>query len=458
MSNVRNFGATGDGRTDDTAAILHAIKDGDGTLEFPRGDYLITRTIEVPLEKVGRTAVVGSGGVAKLVMKGPGPALRIIGTHAGTADPASFKPTVWRAQRSPTLLNIEIEGGHAEADGVELIGTMQALLEGVGLHRLRHGVMLSKRNRNVLISHCQIYHNTGVGVLLDGVNLHQINIIGNHISYCRLGGIRIQRSQIRNLQITGNDIEYNNNRSHRIKDEPTAEIYIDTTAEGASVNEVTIGSNTIQATPSPGGANIRILDKPGRDRPPGLYAISGNIIGSQTNNVHLTGCYGVSLSGNAIYSCVRRNLLLENCRQITIGSNHFRRHTPALGTGVRLVDSTDCVLSGCQMLDEAAEGQRSGASLLELTGCRRITVAGCQMTGGVPYGIDVADCSDVSITGCTITEAREKPKATAMLRWHGRGSGNLLASNRIGRGTEGATVIDARSGVVARGNLIDEKS
>ena len=50
MSNVRNFGAAGDGRADDTAAILHALQKGDGTLEFPRGDYLISRTIEVDEE------------------------------------------------------------------------------------------------------------------------------------------------------------------------------------------------------------------------------------------------------------------------------------------------------------------------------------------------------------------------------------------------------------------------
>ena len=30
MSNVQRFGATGDGTTDDTAAIRHAIRDGDG--------------------------------------------------------------------------------------------------------------------------------------------------------------------------------------------------------------------------------------------------------------------------------------------------------------------------------------------------------------------------------------------------------------------------------------------
>ena len=49
MSNVKNFGATGDGQTDDTAAIQHAIKDGDGLLEFPKGAYLITSPLEITL-------------------------------------------------------------------------------------------------------------------------------------------------------------------------------------------------------------------------------------------------------------------------------------------------------------------------------------------------------------------------------------------------------------------------
>ena len=43
MSNVRDFGARGDGRNDDTQAIRHAIEQGDGVLRFPRGDYLISR-------------------------------------------------------------------------------------------------------------------------------------------------------------------------------------------------------------------------------------------------------------------------------------------------------------------------------------------------------------------------------------------------------------------------------
>ena len=52
----------------------------------------------------------------------------------------------------------------------------------------------------------------------------QINVASSHISYNRLGGIRLERSEVRNLQITGNDIEYNNHKSHLAKPEPTAEI------------------------------------------------------------------------------------------------------------------------------------------------------------------------------------------------------------------------------------------
>ncbi|MGY8691150.1 MAG: right-handed parallel beta-helix repeat-containing protein, partial [Verrucomicrobiales bacterium] len=104
------------------------------------------------------------------------------------------------------------------------------------IRKVHDGIRLVRRNRNVIVSHCHVYHNTGAGIFLDGVNLHQINISGSHISYNRLGGIRIERSEVRNLQITGNDIEYNNAKTHPgLADEPTAEIYVDTTAPGASV-------------------------------------------------------------------------------------------------------------------------------------------------------------------------------------------------------------------------------
>jgi hypothetical protein len=430
MSDVKNFGATGNGTTDDTAGIQHAIMNGDGLLEFPKGIYRITETLEIPLDERGPFAISGSMGTVTVVMDGPGPAFRFVGNHGGTGDPGSVKPPVWKSERMPGIRNIAIEGAHPEADGFQLEETMQAIFDGVMIRHVRHGIHLTKRNRNVLIVNCHIYHNRGVGIFMEGLNLHQINIATSHISYNRLGGIRIERSEIRNLQITGNDIEYNNTpRSFpELPIEPTAEIWIDTTADGASVNEVTIASNTIQATSSKDGCNIRIMEKADSSRPPGLIAITGNIIGSQETNVHLTGCYGVSLTGNSIYSCSHRNLLVEDSQMITVGSNHFRRHTEKAGTGVRFTNSRDCTISGCSFLDESVEGQKSGASLLELKNCQRLAVTGCTFTNGVPYGIDARDCRDVLITGCTIAETRKIPASTAAIHFQGTGEGNVASS------------------------------
>ena len=431
MSNVTRFGAIGDGVADDTEAIQHAVTQGDGVLHFPPGTYRITQPIEIKLSEHGPLGMDGTGGTARVVMDGKGPAFRLVGTHGGTGDPGSRKGNVASHQRLPTIRNIEVEGAHAEADGFELIETMQSVFEGVLVTRCRHGIHLIQRNRNVLISHCHIYFNTGVGVYLDGVNLHQINIASSHISYNRLGGIRLDRSEVRNLQITGNDIEYNNHKSHGAEPEPTAEIYIDATAEGASVNEVPIASNTIQATGSSEGANIRIKETPDQSRPPGLFAISGNIIGSQENNVHLTGCYGIALSGNTIYSCENRNLLIEDSRLINVSGNTFRRHTPRYGTGVRFTDSSDITFTGCGIHDETAEGQPNLTALLELERCQRINISGSQFLNGA-IGVAGNNCSHVTLTGNTLHDTHEPPTAQHAIRFTGPGEGNSAAHNSVG--------------------------
>ena len=40
-ANVKDFGATGDGTTDDTVAIQLALDSGAGTIVFPDGTYLV---------------------------------------------------------------------------------------------------------------------------------------------------------------------------------------------------------------------------------------------------------------------------------------------------------------------------------------------------------------------------------------------------------------------------------
>src|SRR5262245_51618735 len=131
MASVREFGAKGDGKTDDTQALLHAIQRGEGELVFPRGDYLLSKPLYVPLEMHGRLSLSGSGGTARLLMKGPGPALHLVGTHKKTAQPADVAAGVWDRERMPTVRDLEIVGGHAQTDGIRIEGAMQPILTGL---------------------------------------------------------------------------------------------------------------------------------------------------------------------------------------------------------------------------------------------------------------------------------------------------------------------------------------
>ena len=461
MSSVREFGAIGDGLHDDTHAVVQTLEHGDGSLLFPRGDYLLTRTVLVDLARHGRIGIDGTGGTARILMAGEGPAFHLSGTHDGTADPGSFRPEVWARERMPTVLNLEVEGRHPEADGFLVEGTMQSTFEGVLLRGLRHGIHIVDRARNVLISHCHIYHNSGVGVFMDELNLHQIIVSGCHISYCKRGGIKAVGSQIRNLQITGNDIEYN----YDLDADTSADIWFDVTSEAATVREGTIAGNTIQAQRSPGGANILMVGRgPEVNNKVGMFAISGNLIGTQENNIRLVACRGVAITGNVVYSGHNRNLLVEHSQNVVVGANSFDHNLdydpPHLCTGLRFENSADCILSGLTLQDERTEphdgdgGMRR--ALLEIVRCRRMTLNGCQILNGYPDGLYLEDTDDVTVTGCTLTETREDRETGVAVRWTGSGEGNLLSGNRIGAGQAGAVEIDDGAGVRCEGNLIDD--
>src|SRR5262249_44384316 len=90
MTNVRIFGAVGDGRTDATAPLRHAADQGGVWLHLTRGTYRLTTPLETDLHRSGPIALNGQGGTARLLVDGPGPAIRLLGTHGKSADPSTF--------------------------------------------------------------------------------------------------------------------------------------------------------------------------------------------------------------------------------------------------------------------------------------------------------------------------------------------------------------------------------
>lgn len=447
MSSIRDFGAKGDGKTDDTAALQHAVAAGDGVVELPRGDYRITRPVVVPLDKFGRLSISGSGGTATLIMAGAGPALQLVGTHKKTADPKDFAAAVWQRERFPTITDLEIVGAHDHADGIRMDGVMQPTLRGVLIRQCRHGIHLVNRNRNVLVADCHIYNNRGIGIFLDHVNLHQTNIHGCHISYNRQGGIVVRNGEVRNLQICANDIEYN----YDLQANDSADVWLD--ARHGTIREGTIVGNTIQAKTSPGGTNVRLTGI-GAANPNavGMFTISGNLIGSQETNLQLQACRGVTVSGNAIYHGEKFAVVAEDCEHLVFSGNSHDHNPDYKGKSTDAFSFVNCrhvQLSGLLVQHTHAEADPVEASVT-LSKCSHISVSGCQFLQVRRRGIRILDCQVVRVAECTVRGGAEFLEA---IQVNDATQTVMIVNNFLGVGSSGLLKFPQRRDVRAEGNL-----
>ena len=427
--NVRQFGALGDGITDDTLAVQKAIDAGLGEVFFPKGIYRITKTLLVDLDRIGYSSIHSTGG-SRIIMEGPGPAFRLVGTHQKSAAPQTFSEDVWDRQRMPLLDGLAITGAHPDAVGIEAAGTMQLTVSRVHVRNVLNGIQLTGNNRNVIISDCHIYSNRGIGIFYDEVNLHQSNITGCHISYNHGGGIVSRGGNVRNIHITGCDIESNMGK----EDPPTANVLIDCSTSLSGTAEVAITGCTIQHNhDSPDSANIRIL---GRGKPEGdirrerwgNVTVTGNILSDVMVNLHLKDCRGVAVSGNTFWKGFEHNLLLENCSNIAMGANIFDANPNYDGSivsknSLEVTGCEDCTFTGLQI-----SGVKGAAGLL-IENSRRINVSGCTILDCDRVGLLLRNVSHSRVSGCLIRNDRTDSAFTPFEMLGGEG--NLVENGLI---------------------------
>ena len=441
-SPVASLDAIRDGKADATSVLQQLVDSGVGHVCLPKGVYRISKPIEIDLDKVGYTAISGNG-VARIVMAGPGPALRFVGTHFKSAAPQGFAPAVWDRQRMPLVDGVAILGEHPEAIGIEAVGTMQLTVTRAHIRGVLHAIHLAKNNRNVLIADCHLYENRGVGIYYDDVNLHQSNIAGCHISYNAGGGVVSRAGNVRNIHIAGCDIESNMSP----ETPPTANVLIDCTGSTAGTGEVAITGCTIQHNnPSPDSANIRII---GRSDPSrgmdlvreGNVTITGNVLSDVKVNVHLKDCRGVAITGNTFWQGYTHNLLVEDCSSIIVGPNNFDRNprysygnTLEANNGLVFRNCADCTLTGLHVTNV----WRDPAGML-IENCQRFNITDCTILDCDNVGLLLKSVSRSRVSGCLIRDDRPQAKSVPLEITGGGGNqvfGNLLsAAPRIAEGT-----------------------
>lgn len=416
-TSVKDFGAVGDGVTDDTEAIVTAIHAAeDGELFFSKGTYRISKSIEIELEKYGPLVIKGAAGASTIAMEGSGAAFIIRGTHEGSALPASVGDRVWAMEKFCIIESLEIVGKHEESDGIQLIGLMQPVVRNCLLRNVRYGIHLSNRNRNVLLLGNHIYNCRKIGVFLDEVNIHQININDNHISYCKFGGIVIRNSEIRNIQIVGNDIEYNFDAD---SETPSADLYFDISEKG-SIREGTISGNNIQAMESPGGSNINFKGNPDNSVKIGLLSITGNHISNQETLVKLKNVKGVSITGNTFIRGYNRHMSIESSKNIVIQGNVFDHNTDYFKNnitckgGIRLLLCRDIIFSD-NILEGVNRGGLDRGGALEIEQSNRVSINTSHILNSNFRGIEVVRSEQVSITHCLLSNDSDEAMIDGIL-------------------------------------------
>jgi len=437
------FGVKGDGKADDTAALQRAINETKGELALGPGTYRITKALVVDLKRRGRTVIRGCG--ARILNEAPDAAIILLGSHKGTADPKTISREVWERESTPMISGIEIEGAHPQADGIRIEFTWQPVIMGVCVHDCRHGIHVVKNNRNVIISNSHVYHNRGVGVFLDRVNLHQVIVNTNHISYNAGGGIKVLEANVRNLQICGNDIEYNRGED----DAPVGDVWF--IADKIGIREGTIVGNTIQSTITKDGANVRIegLRAEGT-RKAGLITITGNLITNQRWNILVRDSRGIAIQGNTFLLGPERNIRLDRCDHISIGPNtiddnpDYARYNPSRDGGVEIADCRGCSLTGL-----IVRGAPCGITIRDSSD---INVTGCTVIEPKDCGIELNNVRNSVVSGCIVSDGGGEKTMSCGIREAGDSSANVITGNRVA----GGAVEVSSGGTVCTNNLVTQ--
>ncbi len=345
-------------------------------------------------------------------MTGPGPALQIVGHHEGTASPGSILPHVWQRERFPVISDLEIVVAHDEADGIQLVRTFQATIHSVSVRRCRYGIHLVERNRNFLLSSSHIFDGLDSGVFFDHCNLHQVNIVGNHISYNRRAGIRQLDGDVHNIQITGNDIEYNSGDelvSAEILLEVAQRVYqrIRDRQQHDPSHTGLAGSEYPGARQAGIATHLRAI-----------MTITGNVIGSRYRNLDISHATRVTITGNTIYGGTDLNVSLAHCSNVLLGTNTIgsrpSHHDVAqkYQDGVLLKDCQNCQLTG-NLLSQLSAGTKESGGSITLEQCQHISVTNCQILQPLYRGIFVTDCVACQLSGNMLTNV---PPADSFLQ------------------------------------------
>jgi len=239
--------------------------------------------------------------------------------------------------------------------------------------------------------------------------------------------------------------------------EPTgAEIWFE--APSGVISEVTICSNTIQATIQPGGANVRIHGaETVSPRAARLITLAGNVLGSQSRGIELKHVQRIAITGNTIYDSEDLSIDAEHCSGIAVGSNTLvwrGEDDDPPRDGIRLTDCTDGALTGLVMR-RLCYGTVDKGAAVTLVRCQDVAVSECQILDPLVRGVELQDCLRCRVSGNSVIDRRARHSMTQAIRVTGSSRDNLIQNNLVGGAVDGLIVAAEDAAIVQGNTLLD---
>ncbi|WP_158235822.1 right-handed parallel beta-helix repeat-containing protein [Deinococcus sp. UR1] len=384
---VKDFGARGDGRTDDTAALRRALATRGKNIHFPAGTYLVGSVVTV--DGASRQKLTGTGATIQaspsFVRQGDNAVLYIKNARDLVVDGL----TVTGHRTDSTHPGVDI-------DGVRVASSQSVTLQNVTIGRAPTNGLTILSSQNVTVQDSKFAHSTRHGIWSsksDNVRLLRNTVQGNGApNSLTYGGIGI-------LATVGNGFHAEGNTILETCDSGT---------KTEAVNNVTYINNTVRTF---GKDGIKVMPHP----PSGVNVVSnavieGNIISGYSGWAHDGS--GSILMQSTLGGSIRNNTITGAAgASSTNDEDGIRVNT--YGSGPR---STDISVQGNQIRG-VKTGLRLNADKLNVTNNRvqaatfaavlggtNINLTGNpELTGGASVTVLYDNGTHANLTGNTLS-------------------------------------------------------
>lgn len=303
--NPDNFGAAGDGSTDDSQAFQDAINSATASdpaiLELTPGNhYYLGSTVNVDVNLI--RAIEGNG--AYIVLDSSITGLNVFGdkTSSGSNPSSGNNSTHAENEMGTHIRNLQAYSTNYSGTALNINDTFATIVTDCNFAKMNNAIEFSGINRNLIIANNHIWDTANYGLYFNAGDFHQILVADNYVQWA-YKVVYINNGDLADFLFSNNNFETGNNEQNGSQIVFDAEM----TSSTANMWNILIEGNNFDGH---NGTNTGI-----------------RMTATAVSDENLSG---IRIVNNYISQFASEGILLNEMNQVTISNNHGERNNQVL--------------------------------------------------------------------------------------------------------------------------------